>query len=124
MSLTHCPTCKKELFPCPWVEASVCINPHCDDATEHPRVSPTLDPEKPAACLTAPAAGGQESGTNFLPVEVPESDLLWQYLSKGYSLNFVRHSLASGDPISVRDAEVIRRRVHEAWARIRLEVGS
>lgn len=89
-----------------------------------PDCSPPADSGSAAVVAHAAESSSGVSTSPYLPVDVPESDLLWRYLSGGSSLNFVRQSLASGDPGWVRDAEVVRERVHMAWAAIRAEVTS
>lgn len=59
-----------------------------------------------------------------LPVEVPESDTLWMYLTKGYSLHYVRSGLMSGEPRFQQEAKLLRERAQVAWAKIRAEVGA
>lgn len=61
---------------------------------------------------------GTTSTGHELPFVVPESDTLWQYLSKGMSLTAIR-DLESFNP---RDAQVFRERVQRAWAVICAEV--
>lgn len=58
-----------------------------------------------------------------LPVEVPESDTLWQLLT-GCSLNHVRLCLMCGDPELEQDADRVRQAAQDAWAQIRAEVGA
>lgn len=87
-----------------------------------PACPPPADPGSAAVVAHAAESSSGACIPPALPVDVPESDILWQYLSKGYSLNFVRQSLASGDPYLVREAEVIRDRVRKAWGAIRAEV--
>lgn len=55
---------------------------------------------------------------NTLPLEVPESDTLWMYLSKGMSLTAIREMEA----YNPRDAQVYRERVQRAWSVICAEV--
>lgn len=59
-----------------------------------------------------------------LPVEVPDSDTLWMYLTKGYSLHYVRSGLMSGEPRFQQEAKLLRERAQVAWAKIRAEVGA
>lgn len=61
--------------------------------------------------------------SNQLPVEVPESDTLWQLLT-GTSLNHVRSCLVCGDPELEHDADRVRQAAHAVWAQIRAEVGA
>lgn len=61
--------------------------------------------------------------SNPLPVEVPESDTLWQLLT-GCSLNRVRSCLMCGDPELEQDADRVRQAAQDAWAQIRAEVGA
>lgn len=58
-----------------------------------------------------------------LPVEVPESETLWLFLTKGYSLNYIRESLVCGIPHVEAEARMLRDRAHKNWAQIRAEVG-
>lgn len=163
MTFTHCPTCKQQLHP--WIGCSVCINPHCFDAAEYPRVSPAPAQQSPGESVAAPAEVGQGLGTitcaacgstntepcchpaefcqaicndcnkplnadgsvwvesTSLPVEVPESETLWLFLTKGYSLNYIRESLVCGIPHLEAEARMLRDRAHKNWAQIRAEVG-
>lgn len=126
--MTHCPYCHTRLLPAFGSKGgicNICVNPECADATEHPLPTPCTLPADSGSAAVVAHASESSSGAGIspaLPVDVPESDILWQYLSKGYSLNFVRQSLASGDSCLVREAEVIRDRVRKAWAAIRAEV--
>lgn len=61
-------------------------------------------------------------GACSLPAEVPESETLWAYLSKGYGLDYVRSGLVCGIPEVEREARLLRDRVQRAWARIVSEV--
>jgi hypothetical protein len=58
-----------------------------------------------------------------LPVDVPESDTLWQFLTKGYSLNGIRRALVCGDPHAEAEARMLIHRARKNWAQIRAEVG-
>ena len=73
------------------------------------------------ASLAAPAQVDQVGGTQ-LPVEVPESDTLWQFLTKGYSLNGIRRALVCGDPHAEAEARMLIERARKNWAQIRAEV--
>lgn len=73
--------------------------------------------------LAAPAQVDQVGGTT-LPVDVPESDTLWQFLTKGYSLNGIRRALVCGDPHAVAEARMLIERARKNWAQIRAEVGA
>lgn len=64
MSARGCPTCKQPLQP--FEKCSVCINPHCSDATEHPRLSPAPAQEIQSDSVAAPAEVEQEQGTSTL----------------------------------------------------------
>lgn len=57
-----------------------------------------------------------------LPVEVPDSETLWLFLTKGYSLNYIRESLVCGIPHLEAEARMLRDRAHKNWAQIRAEV--
>lgn len=57
-------------------------------------------------------------GASSLPAEVPESETLWAYLSRGYGLDYVRSGLVCGIPHVEQEARLIRDRVQRAWARI------
>ena len=57
-----------------------------------------------------------------LPVEVPDSETLWLFLTKGYSLNYIRESLVCGIPHLEAEARMLRKRAHKNWAQIRAEV--
>lgn len=121
MSITHCPTCKEPLHQFP--SCGQCVNPRCDDYTEHPRLSPLPGHQDLDACLAAPAQVDQVGGTH-LPVDVPESDTLWQFLTKGYSLNGIRRALVCGDPHAEAEARMLIERARKNWAQIRAEVGA
>ena len=58
-----------------------------------------------------------------LPVDVPESETLWLFLTKGYSLNYIRESLVCGIPHLEAEARMLRDRAHKNWSQIRAEVG-
>ena len=75
--------------------------------------------ESQSESVAAPAEVGQ--GTT-LPVDVPESETLWAYLSKGYGLDYVRSGLVCGIPHDEQEARNLRDRVHRAWAKIVSEV--
>lgn len=62
--------------------------------------------------------------SNPLPVEVPESETLWLFLTKGYSLNYIRDSLVCGIPHIEAEARMLRDRALNNWAQIRSEVGA
>ena len=59
-----------------------------------------------------------------LPVDVPESETLWLFLTKGYSLNYIRESLVCGIPHLEAEARMLRDRAFKNWAQIRAEVGA
>ncbi|MDH0494708.1 hypothetical protein [Comamonas aquatica] len=59
-----------------------------------------------------------------LPVDVPESETLWLFLTKGYSLNYIRESLVCGIPHLEAEARMLSDRAHKNWAQIRSEVGA
>lgn len=59
-----------------------------------------------------------------LPVDVPESETLWLFLTKGYSLSYIRESLVCGIPHLEAEARMLRKRAHKNWAQIRAEVGA
>ena len=66
MSITHCPTCKEPLHLWPSFTGGTClfcINPHCSDNTEHPRLSPAPAQQSPSESIAAPAEVGQGLGT-------------------------------------------------------------
>lgn len=75
------------------------------------------------ASLAAPAQVDQVGGT-ALPVDVPESDTLWQFLTNGYSLNGIRRDLVCGDPHAEAEARMLIERARKNWAQIRAEVGA
>lgn len=62
--------------------------------------------------------------SNPLPVEVPESETLWLFLTKGYSLNYIRDSLVCGIPHIEAEARMLRDRALNNWAQIRSEVSA
>lgn len=67
---TYCKSCSSRLEP--WLSASgapcsICINPHCSDATEYPRRLSPLPGQSLGARLAAPAKVGQVEGTTPLP---------------------------------------------------------
>ena len=64
MSATHCPTCKEALHQFP--RCGQCVNPHCDDYTEHPRLSPLPGQEDQSARLAASAEVDQVVDTPTL----------------------------------------------------------
>lgn len=86
------------------------------------RLSPAPAPTSPSESVAAPAEVGQVGGAQ-LPVEVPESDTLWQFLTKGYSLNGIRRALVCGDPHAEAEARMLIERARKNWAQIRAEVG-
>lgn len=61
MSITHCPTCKEPLRQFP--SCGQCVNPRCDDYTEHPRLSPLPSHQDQSARLAASAPVDQVGGT-------------------------------------------------------------
>lgn len=79
--------------------------------------------EDQSARLAASAEVDQVVDTPKLPIEVPESDTLWQLLT-GCSLNHVRSCLMCGDPELEQDADRVRQAAHAVWAQIRSEVGA
>jgi len=98
--------------------AQRCIGAGCE-----PRLSPLPGQTDLVASLAAPSQADQVEDTS-LPVDVPESEMLWSYLSNGYSLTHVRSCLASGIPSVEQEARIICDRVQKAWAEIRAEVGA
>ena len=56
-----------------------------------------------------------------LPVDVPESETLWLFLTKGYSLTYIRESLVCGIPHLEAEARMLRKRAYKNWAQIRAE---
>ena len=76
-----------------------------------------------SARLAASAPVDQVGGTT-LPVDVPESDTLWQFLTNGYSLNGIRRDLVCGDPQAEAQARMFIERARKNWAQIRAEVGA
>ncbi|MDH0373585.1 hypothetical protein N7340_17750 [Comamonas aquatica] len=75
------------------------------------------------ASLAAPAPVDQVGGTT-LPVEPPESDTLWQFLTRGYSLDYIRAHIDCGVPLFEEEARMLRDRAFKNWAQIRAEVGA
>lgn len=68
---THCKSCSSRLEP--WLSASgalcsMCINPHCSDATEYPRLSPLPGQDSLGARLAAAAQVGQVEGAFAFPL--------------------------------------------------------
>lgn len=111
-----CPTCNSTLP----IATGVCA--HCP---------PSSLPGHQDLCdsLAAPAQVDQVGGTPTLeqpslPVDVPESETLWLFLTKGYSLNYIRESLVCGIPHLEAEARMLRDRAHKNWAQIRAEVGA
>ncbi len=92
------------------------ICPHCT------QLSPAPAQQSQSDSVAAPAEVGQGLGTT-LPVDVPESDTLWQFLTKGYSLNGIRRALVCGDPHAEAEARMLIERARKNWAQIRSEVG-
>jgi len=105
-----CPTCNSTLP----IATGVCA--HCPPSSlpGHQDLSDSL---------AAPAQVDQVGGTT-LPVDVPESDTLWQFLTKGYSLNGIRRALVCGDPHAEAEARMLIERARKNWAQIRAEVGA
>lgn len=58
-----------------------------------------------------------------LPVDVPESDTLFQYLTKGYSWSAVKAELESDDESLVYRGRMLLERAQRAWDQIRQESG-
>lgn len=85
-----------------------------------PACPPPADPG--SAAVVAHAAESSSGACIQLPVEVPESDTLWQFLTKGYSLNGIRRALVCGDPHAEAEARMLIERARKNWARIRAEV--
>jgi len=85
--------------------------------------SPAPAQQSQSDSVAAPAEVGQGQGTPTLPVEPPESDTLWQFLTKGYSLNGIRRALVCGDPHAEAEARMLIERARKSWAQIRSEVG-
>lgn len=87
-----------------------------------PACPPPADPV--FAAVVAHAAESSSGACIQLPVEVPESDTLWQFLTKGYSLNGIRRALVCGDPHAEAEARTLIERARKNWAQIRAEVTS
>lgn len=85
-----------------------------------PACPPPADPG--SAAVVAHAAESSSGACIQLPVEVPESDTLWQFLTKGYSLNGIRRALVCGDSHAEAEARMLIERARKNWARIRAEV--
>ena len=97
-------------------------------------LSPAPVQTPPSGSVAAPIEAAQEQGTPLsdehvcrcgacsLPTEVPESETLWAYLSKGYGLDYVRSGLVCGIPHVEQEARHLRVRVQRAWAQIVSEV--
>lgn len=58
-----------------------------------------------------------------LPVEVPRSDTLFQYLTKGYSWSAVKAELESDDESLAYRGRMLLERAQRAWDQIRQESG-
>ena len=94
--------------------------------------SPTSDctpPADPGSAAVVAHAAESSSGActptleqPSLPVDVPESETLWLFLTKGYSLNYIRESLVCGIPHVEAEARMLRDRARKTWAQIRAEV--
>lgn len=85
--------------------------------------SPPPAPTSLSESVAAPAGVGQVGGT-ALPVDVPESDTLWQFLTNGYSISGIRCDLVCGDPHAEAEARMLIERARKNWAQIRAEVGA
>ena len=91
----------------------------------HPRLPACPPPADPGSAAVVAHAAESSSGACIsptLPVDVPESDTLWQFLTKGYSLNGIRRALVCGDPHAEAEARMLVERARKNWARIRAEV--
>ena len=95
---------------------------HCTCQACKLLLSPAPVQTPPSGSVAAPIEAAQEQGTSSLPAEVPESETLWAYLSKGYGLDYVRSGLVCGIPHVEQEARHLRDRVHRAWAQIVSEV--
>lgn len=56
-----------------------------------------------------------------LPVEVPRSDTIFQYLTKGYSWSAVKAEIESDDQTLVYRGRMMLERAQRAWEQIRQE---
>lgn len=90
-----------------------------------PRLPACPPPADPGSAAVVAHASESSSGAGIpptLPVDVPESDTLWQFLTKGYSLNGIRRALVCGDPHAEAVARMLIERARKNWAQIRAEV--
>ena len=96
---THCKLCSSRLEP--WLSASgapcsICINPHCSDATEYPRLSLLPGQEGQGVSLAAPAEADQveDTPTSYQQLEARIRQMRRDhhgYTSRGLDVELARY---------------------------------